>query len=165
MELITYEVFYFKLLLAVVLGGLIGLERKLSNKAAGFRTMILICMGSTLFTTVALLLASRPETYGNIDISRMLGQIIAGIGFLGAGSIMKNYVGDQRQVEGLTTAAAIWMMSAVGIFIGLGVYRAASIATFFAVIVLFVFGKCESGIVSSVKNIKVKYKKKKRKSI
>ncbi len=164
MEITIYKVFCLKLFLAVILGGVIGLERKLSNKAAGFRTMILICMGSMLFTDIGVMLASRPEIYGdNIDVSRMLGQIIAGIGFLGAGSIMKNYVGDKRQVEGLTTAAAIWLMAAVGVFVGLGLYVEAAVSTFAAAIVLFVFGKYEPGIVSSVKNINGKFNKNKAK--
>jgi len=104
-----------KLLLAFFLGGLIGFERELSQKEAGFRTIILITLGSTLLTIISLKIASTMQP---ADPSRIMGQIVTGIGFLGAGAIIQ----ARFAVHGLTTAASIWVVSAVGITIGCGYY-------------------------------------------
>jgi putative Mg2+ transporter-C (MgtC) family protein len=112
------------LLVALVLGAAIGIERELSDKAAGLRTNILICVGASLFTILS------QRIFGTTD-GHLVAQIVSGIGFLGAGAIMRN--GDH--VSGLTTAATVWIVAAVGMAVG---FRHYQIAAFTAVIVLVV---------------------------
>lgn len=109
----------FRLLLAAVLGAAIGFEREIKGKEAGLRTHILICMGACLFTEMSVALAG-PEASA-ADRTRIAAQIVTGIGFLGAGSILRT----GNQVRGLTTAATIWVVAAIGIAIGAGEYVAA----------------------------------------
>lgn len=113
----------FKLFLSILLGAVIGLEREVSDKAAGLRTNILICVGAALFTALSLKFSGDP--------ARIAAQIVTGIGFLGAGAIMQE--GDQ--VTGLTTAATIWTVAAIGMGVGYGHYTLASLT---AVMVLFI---------------------------
>jgi putative Mg2+ transporter-C (MgtC) family protein len=117
----------FKLVLAVFLGGAIGLEREVSDKAAGLRTNILICVGACLFMMVSRGFVGIPVS----DPTRIAAQIVSGIGFLGAGAIM--HEGDR--VTGLTTAATIWVVAAIGMAIGGGWFSLAAMVT---VVVLFV---------------------------
>ncbi len=138
--------YVINLTMAIFLGGIIGIERKMSNKAAGFRTMILICLGSCLFASVSMLVGSG-NGHNTEAISRVIGNIIAGIGFLGAGSIMKNSSTEKARVEGLTTAAAIWVVAGIGILIGLDYHIAAVVTTFFAAMVLFFFSRVERVIM------------------
>jgi len=150
MELQDYMI---RLGAALLAGVLIGFEREWRLRSAGLLTNTLVAVGACIYIMASDIISADAV---NADPSRVLGQIVAGIGFLGAGSIMKNYVGDRRQVEGLTTAAAIWLIAAVGVFIGLGIYVEAVIATIVAAIVLFVFGRYELGLVGSVNSIKRK---------
>ena len=115
------------LLLAIVLGVLIGLERKLVQKEVGMRTFSLISLGSALFVMISRLSMSVYLGNSSLDPSRTLGQIIVGIGFLGAGVI----IFEQREgkVRGLTTAAMMWVTAAIGAAVGLGLYGIAIIAT------------------------------------
>ncbi len=124
--------FILKILLAAMLGGIIGLERELSHKEAGLRTNILIAIGSTL-DHHALLQDRRLEQ--DRDPARLTAQIVSGIGFLGAGAIIQ----ARFAVHGLTTAATIWTVAAIGIAVGSGYYLLAFLVTFFVVIVLTVF--------------------------
>jgi putative Mg2+ transporter-C (MgtC) family protein len=110
-----------RLLTAALLGALLGFERELRQKSAGLRTNILIAVGSALFTLMSIELAD-PES---ADPSRVAAQIVTGIGFLGAGAIMRTGSG----VQGLTTAATVWVNAAVGVAVGGGEYRLAFIAT------------------------------------
>src|ERR1043166_8297676 len=103
-----------KLLFALVLGGLIGWEREFSDKPAGFRTITLICVGSTLFTIFSL----KIGTVSGSDSSRIAAQIVTGIGFLGAGAIIRR----GEAVSGLTTAATIWFVASIGMGVGGGYY-------------------------------------------
>jgi putative Mg2+ transporter-C (MgtC) family protein len=112
--------FVQRLLLAAVLGGALGFEREIRQKSAGLRTNMLIAIGSALFTLMSLDLADRSG-----DPGRIAAQIVTGIGFLGAGAIMRTN-GD---VHGLTTAATIWVNAAVGLAAGGGEYHLAVIAT------------------------------------
>lgn len=110
-----------KLLAAVVLGGAVGLERELSGKPAGLRTTILICVGAALFTHLSIAigligLSSAGQPYG--DVTRIAAQIVTGIGFLGAGAILH----ERGSVIGLTTAATIWVVAAIGMAVGSGAY-------------------------------------------
>lgn len=99
---------------ALVLGGLVGLDRERKLKSAGIKTNILICLGATLYTSIGLILAS--ETTNTADPARMAAQIVSGIGFLGAGAIIQS----KGNVIGMTTAATIWVVAAIGFTIGAG---------------------------------------------
>jgi putative Mg2+ transporter-C (MgtC) family protein len=124
-----------RLLLAAALGGVLGLEREWNHKTAGLRTNILIAFGSALFTLMSVELA---RTSGG-DSTRIAAQIVTGIGFLGAGAIMRTNAG----VQGLTTAAAIWVNAAIGVAVGGGQYHLAFIATGVTLIVLIVLPAIE----------------------
>lgn len=136
----------FRLALAVLLGGLIGAEREWARKAAGLRTMILICLGSALFTELSLstaLTANEPvAAQGGLfraDPARIAAQIVSGIGFLGAGAILQS----RGSVTGLTTAATIWAVAAVGMAAGAGEYVAAVGTTALVLFVLFPLRRVE----------------------
>lgn len=144
--------FLLKLTLAIVLGGLIGLERSVNNKSAGFRTMMLICMSSTLFIKIGMYMFSRPELFGQISIAVIIGNTIAGIGFLGAGSIIKSNGESGTAVEGLTTAATIWFVAGIGLLLGSGLYWHAILATVYALVILLLFGRIEKIMVSYIRS-------------
>jgi putative Mg2+ transporter-C (MgtC) family protein len=114
---------------ALILGGLVGLDREQKMKAAGLKTNILICIGACLYTTISMIVSKNAT--GVVDPSRVAAQIVSGIGFLGAGAIIQG----RGNVIGLTTAATIWVVAAIGYTIGAG-YPIA--ATFFSVTVLVV---------------------------
>ena len=107
---------YLRLLMAVALGSAIGIERALRDKPAGFRTNVLICVGACVFT-----IASTSVSGPNVDQSRIAAQIVSGVGFLGAGAIIR----DAKGVVGLTTAATIWSVAALGMAAGLGEFKLA----------------------------------------
>src|SRR5262249_50234909 len=123
-----------RLLLATAFGALIGAEREFDRKPAGFRTNCLICLGSALFTIVSLKI---DEFRG--DQGRVAAQIVSGIGFLGAGVILR----DRGRVTGLTTAAGVWMVAAVGMAVGIGLYATALVTTLISVAVLRLFDRLE----------------------
>ena len=116
-----------RLLIAALLGGILGFEREHKGKAAGVRTHMLVALGAALFVLV-------PQTSGaEADaMSRVVQGIIAGIGFLGAGTILKNQEGDEGHVKGLTTAAGLWMTAAIGVAAGLGKEATALLSTLLA---------------------------------
>lgn len=118
-----------RLLVAVVLGGILGYERERTGAAAGFRTHMLVALGSALFVLVPLQAGTDIS-----DMSRVLQGVIAGIGFLGAGAILKS--SDDQKVRGLTTAASIWLTAAVGIAAGMGREATAVLSTLFALLIL-----------------------------
>lgn len=122
--------------MAVVAGGIIGAEREFQDKAAGFRTIILITVGSTLFTIFSI--AIDPEN----SRTRIAANIVTGIGFLGAGAIIR----EGGRIAGLTTAATIWLASALGMGIGAGEMYFVLAATFIALLVLLVFPYFEARI-------------------
>lgn len=123
-----------RLLLAALLGGMLGYEREHQGKAAGIRTHMLVAMGAALFVLV-------PQQGGMLvaDLSRVIQGIVTGIGFLGAGAIIKNR--SEEEVQGLTTAAGVWMTAAIGIACGLGRELTALLSTLLALIVLAVVPK------------------------
>jgi uncharacterized membrane protein YhiD involved in acid resistance len=129
-------VFTARLLIATGLGAVIGLQRELSGKPAGLRTNLLICLGAALITHVSFAVAAR---LGAGDPARIAAQIVAGIGFLGAGTIMRS----QHAVHGLTSAATIWVVAAVGLTVGAGFERQAAFATVVVVISLGALGQLE----------------------
>lgn len=124
-----------RLALAAALGGIIGLERELHRKAAGLRTSMLICMGACFFMVISIAAASHPED----DHTRIAAQIIAGIGFIGAGVILR----ERGNVVGLTTAATVWAEAAVGMGVGLGMYLTALYATGLVLLALTALGWAE----------------------
>lgn len=126
-----------RIIAAVVLGGAVGLERELRDKPAGFRTIILICLGACVFTIVS-------QTIGAADgeRTRIAAQIVSGIGFLGAGAILH----DKANVLGLTTAATIWAVAAIGMAIGFGEIALAVAGTVAILVALFVFDHVEHAI-------------------
>jgi putative Mg2+ transporter-C (MgtC) family protein len=118
---------WVKLLVSLCLGSLIGLEREFSDKAAGLRTNILICVGATLYTILS--------SWFEHDPARISAQIVSGIGFLGAGAIMRE--GDR--VTGLTTAAMIWVVAAIGTAVGYGHYTVATMVVSIVLVVQLAF--------------------------
>lgn len=123
LELLAY------LLLAVVLGGAIGLEREIRGKAAGLRTNILICVGAALFTRLSIDLSG-----GSGDPARIAAQVVTGVGFIGAGTILHS----RGQVSGLTSAATIWLVAAIGVAVGAGALLEATGTTLVVFLVLAV---------------------------
>ena len=111
-----------RLTLAALLGGLLGIEREQKGKAAGVRTHMLVAMGSALFVLI-----SQQAGMDSADLSRVVQGLIAGIGFLGAGAIIKG--NDEQKVKGLTTAAGIWLTAAIGVTAGLGREATAVLST------------------------------------
>jgi putative Mg2+ transporter-C (MgtC) family protein len=114
---------------AVLAGSLIGLERELRDKAAGFRTMVFICTGAALFTILSHNLAKDGET------SRMAGTIVTGVGFLGAGAILR----DGVRIAGLNTAATIWLTAAIGMTMGSGQFFFGTLVTAATLVILWLF--------------------------
>jgi len=123
--MIEYTGILLRLFLAALAGGLIGIEREIFHKPAGIRTHMLVCLGSALFVLVTI------ETFPD-DAARIIAGIATGVGFLGAGTIFKS----KDDVHGLTTAASIWAVSAVGLAIGLGYYLMTLIAVVLILIIL-----------------------------
>jgi putative Mg2+ transporter-C (MgtC) family protein len=130
---------FIRLLAALIAGGVIGLQRELSGKAAGLRTHILVSMGMTL-----LVLAAAEADLGPDGMSRVIQGLVTGIGFIGAGAILK--MESRHQIQGLTTAAGIWMTAAIGVAIGLGHLGIAALAVLLTWFVLSVVAKLERRI-------------------
>jgi putative Mg2+ transporter-C (MgtC) family protein len=132
------EIFRLELMLqlglATLLGGAIGLERELGGKPAGLRTNILICIGSALYTQLSLVMVPA-----GTDASRVAGQIVTGVGFIGAGTILH----ARGAVVGLTSAATIWVVAAIGVALGGGHYAEALLSTLIVLVVLQGLGRIE----------------------
>lgn len=137
--MITEVDIIIRILVSIILCGLIGLERKFYDKPAGIRTNIMVGLGSTMLMIMALYIFNNFNQGGNVDIGRIAGQVVTGIGFLGAGAIIRGRGG----VHGLTTAASIWVVAAIGMTIGLGFYFAAIAGTIAVLLVLTVLGRIE----------------------
>jgi putative Mg2+ transporter-C (MgtC) family protein len=148
MYLITNSEIIIRLLLAAVLGGIVGWERQRREGFAGLRTHMLVCLGSALVMIISAFgfsdIIGHPQIV--LDPSRMAAQVISGIGFLGAGSIL---VLRQQVVRGLTTAAGIWTVAAVGLAVGGGLYLAATITTVIIVVILAIIKPLERRFFSS----------------
>lgn len=125
-----------KLLIAVLVGGLIGLERESVRRPAGFRTHILVCVASALIMDMNLLVAKE---FVNADPMRLGAQVISGMGFLGAGTILK----EGATVSGLTTAAGLWAVACLGLVIGAGYYLLALFAALLMLLTLKTFSQLE----------------------
>jgi putative Mg2+ transporter-C (MgtC) family protein len=128
-----------RLILAAFLGGVVGYEREHTNRPAGFRTHILVCVGSALVMVTSEFIFDKYGRAANIDPARLGAQVISGIGFLGAGTIIR----DGFNVRGLTTAASLWAVSCVGIAAGIGFYEGAVAATLMIFLTLITLKKAE----------------------
>ena len=138
-----------RMVLAVVCGGLVGMERELKRRPAGFRTHILICLGAATTTlTSQFLLAMGYYT----DVARLGAQVIAGIGFIGAGTII---VTRSQRVKGLTTAAGLWVSAIVGLTIGAGYYEAAILTTILILLAEHFFAKLEFFAIAKARDIRI----------
>lgn len=122
-----------RLILSVFLSGLIGLERQIHRRSAGLRTHILVSLGSCLIMLTSLYVFDIYKDKVAIDPARIAAGVITGIGFLGAGTIMR----EREGVKGLTTAASLWLVAAIGLSVGIGFFVASISATVLALIVLF----------------------------
>ena len=118
-----------RLVLAAVFGAAVGFERRSSDKPAGLRTLSLVAVGSALFTIISVF------GFENADQSRVAAQIVTGVGFLGAGTILRSGTG----ISGLTTAATIWATAAIGMAVGSGMYIASAAGTLLMLVILYLF--------------------------
>lgn len=125
-----------RLIAAMLLGAVVGMQRQHVGKPAGLRTHVLVSMGTTVFV-----LTCAGAGMAMADLSRVIQGLVTGIGFLGAGSILK--LNEERDIQGLTTAAGIWMTAAIGVAVGLGTLGIALLGTLFTFTVLSVFGYIE----------------------
>ena len=139
-----------KLIFAFICGGIVGLERGLKGRPAGIKTFSLVCVGSTLamITNEYITLVSG----GSGDSARMAAQVISGIGFLGAGTIM---ITGSNQIKGLTTAAALWVNASIGITIGAGFYFGAIATTFLVITSSYIFKLVDKLVISNSKYMKI----------
>jgi putative Mg2+ transporter-C (MgtC) family protein len=140
---ILYSEDVIKLFLSLLMGSFIGIEREYRSKAAGFRTIALICLGSTLFTIVSVRIGYPSSA------DRVAANIITGIGFIGAGVIFKDGFG----ISGLTTATSIWITAALGMGVGAGEYLITGVSFFLALIILMLFQKIQEKIESKHQKI------------
>jgi len=128
--------------LAVILSGLIGFERQMHKRHAGLRTHILVSLGSCLIMLTSLYVFDIYKDVASLDPSRIAAGVITGIGFLGAGTIIR----DTEGVRGLTTAASLWVVAAIGLAVGCGFWKAACFVTALTLIVLFILRYVEDMI-------------------
>ncbi|MBI4368035.1 MAG: MgtC/SapB family protein [Candidatus Omnitrophica bacterium] len=126
-----------RLSVAIVLGGFIGFERELHGKVAGFRTHALVALGSALIMLVSIHMFEVYHGVAEVDPGRIAAQVVTGVGFLGAGTIIRS----EKGIHGLTTAAGLWTASGIGLASGLGFFRAAFAATAITLVVLIIFSK------------------------
>ncbi|MBD2693853.1 MgtC/SapB family protein [Anabaena catenula] len=133
----------FRLCLALIIGGMIGLERQLRNKPAGLRTHMLVSLGSSVFTIIAIQVGG--EKISADALSRVIQGIASGVGFLGGGEILResSQQSNSFAIHGLTSAAAIWVSAALGIASGCGLWQLGLIAAVLTVVVLNIFKKVE----------------------
>jgi putative Mg2+ transporter-C (MgtC) family protein len=132
-----------RLLLSFVLGGLIGLERQLHRRPAGLRTHILVCLGSCLIMLTSMYVFDIYKGVVSLDPSRIAAGVITGIGFLGAGAIIR----ESEGIKGLTTAASLWVVAGIGLATGCGFYVAAYFTTALALIALLLLGRMEKELL------------------
>lgn len=148
-----------RIFLAALCGGIIGVERGRKNRPAGFRTYTLVCVGAALTMILSAYIVAMHDTWkviapnlGNIDFARFGAQVINGIGFLGAGTII---ITGKNQVKGMTTAAGLWASACMGLAIGAGFYIGAIVGCILIILTVTVFGKIEYFITSRSRNITI----------
>lgn len=157
-----YKIIIVRLIAAVLVGGLVGYERERENSAAGFRTNILVCVGAAIIALIsesnlqrAMEIGINPLYQGiiKVDMGRLEAQVISGIGFLGAGTILR----DKGSIRGLTTAATLWLVACLGLAVGQGLYSLAITGAIIVVITLSLFKRADNVI-----NRKKRYRKNKK---
>jgi putative Mg2+ transporter-C (MgtC) family protein len=129
----------FRLVLAAILSGIIGFEREFHGRAAGFRTHILLCVGSTLVMLTSMHIFDVYSSRAAVDPARIAAGVITGIGFLGAGAIMHS----KSSIRGLTTAASLWVVAGIGLAVGSGLYLGAVVTTILTIVALLIFSRLE----------------------
>ncbi|MBQ8141368.1 MAG: MgtC/SapB family protein [Clostridia bacterium] len=156
---LTFTDMLLRLSIAAVCGGLIGIERGKKHRPAGFRTHMLVCMGAALTMVLSTYLSAMLTNVWAIeadaaktDVSRFGAQVINGIGFLGAGTII---VTGRQEIKGMTTAAGLWASACMGLAIGAGFYTAALIGCIFIVLTIILFSKLERVILSRSRNVNI----------
>lgn len=137
-----------RMVLAMVCGGVIGIEREFKRRPAGFRTHILICLGAAMTTLISQFLFLELHYY--TDMARLGAQVVAGVGFIGAGTII---VTRRQRVKGLTTAAGLWTSAIIGLALGAGFYEGGLIVTFLVLLAELVFSRLEYHILNSSREI------------
>ena len=153
MQTLTFWDMCIRLIFATFCGGIIGVERGRKNRPAGFRTYILVCVGAALTMILSAYLVAMSAKWGRLvttDFSRFGAQVINGIGFLGAGTII---ITGKNQVKGMTTAAGLWASACLGLAIGAGFYIGAACACLLMILTVTVFAKIEFFITSKSRNI------------
>lgn len=140
--MITNGQIFVRLMLSVILSGFIGLERQLHRRTAGLRTHILVSLGSCLIMLTSLYVFDIYKDKVPLDPSRIAAGVITGIGFLGAGAIIR----ERADVKGLTTAASLWIVAGLGLAVGVGFYSASILTTILALAVLLLLRHFESAI-------------------
>jgi putative Mg2+ transporter-C (MgtC) family protein len=142
-EMLSDSQIILRLVLAALLSGLIGFEREIHGRAAGFRTHILVSVGATLLTMTSIYIAEIYQGIAQADPSRIAAQIVTGVGFLGAGTILR----FRASIRGLTTAASLWTVAGVGLAIGCGFYQGAMVTTVIVLVALLFFSYLERKMV------------------
>ncbi|PVW16253.1 MgtC/SapB family protein [Marixanthomonas spongiae] len=145
---IEFTDFLLKGTAALVAGFCMGLERQMKGKHAGLKTNVLVALGAAIFMMISLIFADSSTT----DLTRVLGQIVVGVGFLGAGVILRT--SDKKRVKGLATAATIWCSAAAGCLAGLGIYDILGGFTVFVVLVNIIFGYLNKKVSENNANLK-----------
>lgn len=140
-QLTEYEIIV-RLLISLGLGAAIGLEREIRESAAGLRTNTLVCLGATLFTLVSINLQGP-----GVDITRIAAQVVVGIGFIGGGVIFR----EKSKIIGLSTAATLWIVAAIGLLVGIGSYFTALITTILALTILIFGTYIEKSLLKKIK--------------
>lgn len=141
--MINAWVILFRLVLAAVLSGMIGFEREFHGRAAGFRTHILLCVGSALVMLTSMHIFDIYYGKVSVDPARIAAGVITGIGFLGAGTIMHS----RSSVRGLTTAASLWVVAGLGLAVGSGLYFGSAVATGITIVTLMLFSRLEHAMI------------------
>lgn len=151
-----YIVVLERLIVGVIVGGLVGYEREFKNSPAGFRTHILVCLGATIISLIAeydlqkIMIIAQNPMYAEVlkvDTARLGAQVISGVGFLGAGTILR----DKGSVRGLTTAATLWIVACLGLAVGRGLYALSLTAALIIFIILSLFKKADKVIQKDTK--------------
>jgi putative Mg2+ transporter-C (MgtC) family protein len=143
--MITDNQVIVRMTFSLILGGLIGLERQLQRRAAGLRTHILVSLGSCLIMLTSIYISDINKNVSAVDPSRIAAGVITGIGFLGAGAIIRER--EKEAVKGLTTAASLWVVAGIGLSTGCGFYIAAFYTTVLALVTLFFLGFFEKNVL------------------
>ncbi|KNF08856.1 MgtC/SapB transporter [Gottschalkia purinilytica] len=150
--MISINQIIFRLVLSIFLSGIIGIERESLKRPAGFRTHILVCVGSTLVMLTSIYMFHSFEKFTTLQPDRLGAQVISGIGFLGAGTIIR----QGSSVQGLTTAASLWAVACIGLSVGSGFYAGGIITTILVLFTLMTFGGVEKRMRENKKYMQLK---------